>query len=220
VSKFRHVRFDLDDEERKAIYVDLVAASGRSRGDNVAAFFRATFAAWKNWRASGAEEVYVGYSPVVTVDTARILADLPGAHVLHVVRNPWSAYADTKKRPVPMPLDAYLRAWRTCQHEALLARRRWPDRVHVVRAEDVMADGVAALGPVCEALGLRAHDALAAPSWNADPLDEVFPWGTIRAATPAANRATAAELDAAEVEQVRALAWPFLDELGYADFPG
>ncbi len=32
----------------------------------------------------------------------KILTDLPQAHVLHVVRNPWSAYADTKKRPVPL----------------------------------------------------------------------------------------------------------------------
>ena len=217
VSKFRHVRFDLDDDERKAVYIELVTASGRSRANNIAAFFRATFATWKNWQASGAEQVYVGYSPIVTVDADRILDDLPGAHLLHVVRNPWSAYADTKKRPVPLTIDAYLQGWSTCQHHALLARRRHPERVHIVTAEDVMADAVAALGPVCRALGLEVLDSLATPSWNGESLDQVYPWGTIRSATPEANLATAHELSADEVEHVRAGAWPYLDELGYSD---
>jgi hypothetical protein len=164
------------------------------------------------------EQVYVGYSPIITVDAERILADLPGAHMLHVVRNPWSAYADTKKRPVPMGIDAYLLAWVTTQHHALLAQTRHPDRVHVVRAEDVMADGVAALTPVCQALGLDADSALAAPTWNGGPLDEVYPWGTIRSATPAANRATAAELSADEVERVTQATDQYLDRFGYRDF--
>ena len=67
--------------------------------NNVAAFFRATFDAWKDYQRTGRETVYVGYSPIIVVDAEKILRDLPQAHVLHVVRNPWSAYADTKKRP-------------------------------------------------------------------------------------------------------------------------
>ena len=59
--------------------------------DNVAAFFRATFDAWKDYNRTGEESWYVGYSPIIGVDTARILRDLPTAHVLHVVRNPWAA---------------------------------------------------------------------------------------------------------------------------------
>lgn len=220
VSKFRHVAFDLDDDERAGAYSRLIRASGRSRAANVAAFFRATFATWHDWRSSGDEQVYVGYSPIITVDAARILDDLPGAHVLHVVRNPWSAYADTKKRPVPMDIDAYLLAWATTQFHALLAQQRFPGRVHVVRAEDVMADSVAALAPVCEALGVEVHAALAVPSWNGEALHEVHPWGTIRAATTAANRAAAAELSDAEVARVRTAAWQYLDAFGYRDFLG
>ena len=84
--------------------------------------------------------MFVGYSPVVVVDAEKILNDLPGAHVLHVVRNPWSAYADTKKRPVPLSLDTYMLGWTLNQHFALLTRRRFPDRMHIVRAEDVMRE--------------------------------------------------------------------------------
>jgi hypothetical protein len=218
VSKFRHVAFELDDDERARHYVGHVRATGRSRGANVAAFFRATFEAWKDFRRSGREAVYVGYSPIITVDAEKIVGDLPGAHVLHVVRNPWSAYADTKKRPVPLSLAHYTLAWVLNQHHALLHRERHPDRVHVLRIEDVMADPRGTLGRLLGTLGLDAAPSLATPSWNGAPLEEVYPWGTIRRATPEANRATALELSPAERDEVRARTRPFLEALDYKSF--
>ncbi len=111
VSKFRHMPFDFSDDERCRIYQDYVQATGRSRARNVTAFFRATFDAWKDYRRTGRESVYVGYSPILVVDAETILTELPDAHFLHVVRNPWSAYADTKKRPVPLSLRHYFLGW-------------------------------------------------------------------------------------------------------------
>ena len=219
VSKFRHVEFDLDDDERGRLFVERVAARGRSRGNNVAAFYEATFQAWRNHRATGDEQVYVGYSPIIGVDGAKILEDLPGAHVLHVVRNPWSAYADTKKRPVPLSLDHYLLGWTLNQYFALLLRERYPDRFHVVRAEDVMADPAKTLGEVCQRLGLEGSDTLTYPSWNGEAIEQVYPWGTIRVPTPEANRATARELSLDEQEAIRQRCWQYIDVFGYVDFP-
>ena len=85
VSKFRHIPFDFSDDERCRIYIDYVKEACRGTGNNIAAFFRATFDAWKDYNRTGREAVYVGYSPIVTVDADKILADLPRAHVLHVV---------------------------------------------------------------------------------------------------------------------------------------
>lgn len=218
VSKFRHVPFDLSDNDRAARYARLVSASGRSRAHNVAAFFRATFEAWKDRRSSGREEIYVGYSPIVVVDADKILADLPNAHVLHVVRNPWSAYADTKKRPVPMGLEAYMLAWCVNQQHAVLFQKKYPDRVHIVRAEDVMADSAGTLGAVCEMLGVERTESLREPSWNGSPLSEVHPWGMIRKATLDANRATALELSEVEREEIRWRAWPYVERFGYEAF--
>jgi Sulfotransferase family len=218
VSKFRDWPFEFSDEERLALYADRIRSTGRSRAANVEAFFRATFAAWKDHRRSGREVVHVGYSPIVVVDGQAILADLAGAHILHVVRNPWSAYADTKKRPVPLSLESYMLGWSLNQRFALLLRHRHPDRVTIMRAEDVMADPGATLGRVCDRLGLGRDDALSAPSWNGRPLDEVYPWGTIRAPTPAANRATAEELTPEERERVAEHASPYLGLLQYGDF--
>jgi hypothetical protein len=218
VSKFRHEPFEMDDDERRDIYVDIVGHTERSRGGNVAAFFKATHKAWKDNAQTGEEEFYVGYSPIIVVDATKILDDLPQAHVLHVVRNPWSAYADTKKRPVPLGLADYVLRWTLNQHFALLHRERYPGRMHIVRAEDVMADPVGTLTSVLERLGLRGHESLGKPTWNGKELDEVYPWGTIRSATPDANRATAQELSEQEQQEVAQRAWQYLEVFGYEDF--
>jgi hypothetical protein len=218
VSKFRHMPFTFSDDERCEIYEREVHQSGRSRANNVAAFFRATFEAWKDFRRSGEQVVYVGYSPIIVVDADKILTELPQAHVLHVVRNPWSAFADTKKRPVPLSLKDYMLAWTLNQYHALTFRQRFPGRLHIVRIEDVLADSFKTLGAVCQAIGLRATDSLRRPTWNEGALDEIHPWGTIRTATPDANRATADELSAEEREEIRLYAAGYLDVFNYNTF--
>lgn len=218
VSKFRHMPFEMSDDERCRLYVDYVNRSSRSTGNNVAAFFRATFDAWKDYRRTGRETVYVGYSPIITVDTEKILRDLPQAHVLHVVRNPWSAYADTCRRPVPLNLENYLLGWTLTQYYALLSRERHPDRVHIVRLEDVVRDPKRTLGTVCEKLGLEASDSLRKVTWNGNELKEVYPWGTIRTPTPEANLATAKELRPEQIEEIRLRARPYLEAFDYASF--
>jgi hypothetical protein len=218
VSKFRHVELDMDDDERMARYVQHVKATGRSAANNVGAFFQATFEAWRNCSRSGRESLYVGYSPIFVVDAVKCLTQMPNAHVLHVVRNPWSAYADTKKRPMPLSLEHYMLGWTMNQYFALLYRNQFPDRLHIVRAEDIMADPTGTLGQVCTKLGLDVADSLAAPSWNGVELAEVYPWGTIRRATPEANRATAHELSGDEQGAVREYAWQYLDAFDYRSF--
>jgi hypothetical protein len=218
VSKFRHMPFDLSDDERCAIYQEHVNTTGRSRANNVAAFFRATFDAWKDYRRTGEQSVYVGYSPIIVVDAEKILTEMPDAHFLHVVRNPWSAYADTKKRPVPLSLHHYMLGWTLNQYHALLCKERFPDRLHIVRAEDVMADSYRTLGAICESLGLEPADSLRTPTWNGVELEEVYPWGTLRKVTPEANRATAEELSPHERDEIRSYVWQYLDTFDYRGF--
>jgi hypothetical protein len=218
VSKFRHIQFDMNDDERMKFFAEHVKKSGRSAANNVSAFFQATFDAWKNYKKTGEQTVYVGYSPIIVVDADKILSQMPQAHFLHVVRNPWSAYADTKKRPVPLSLEHYMLGWTLNQYYALLLKEKYPDRLHIVRTEDVMADPKATLGAVCEKLGLEKTDSLKTPSFNGEPLQEVYPWGTIRKATPEANLATANELSEQEKAAVREYCWQYLDSFDYRSF--
>lgn len=218
VSKFRDWPFDFSDDARRDRFVELVGGGPRSTGGNVGAFFRATFDVWNDFRRSNREIAYVGYSPIIVVDAARIISDMPHASILHVVRNPWSAYADTKKRAVPLGLDTYMLGWVLNQYHAVLARERFPGRVHIVRLEDVLADPAAALAAPLRSIGASPNDLPGIPSWNRQTLQQVYPWGTIRTPSVAANRATADELNMDEVNAVRLGAGPYLDLFGYTKF--
>jgi hypothetical protein len=104
------------------------------------------------------------------------------------------------------------------QYYALLFQKQYPDRVHVVRAEDVMRDSKATLAPICEKLGLEPADSLKKFTWNGQSLKEVYPWGTIRTPTPEVNLATAKELNSTQIEEIRARACPYLETFDYKNF--
>jgi Sulfotransferase family len=218
VSKFRDYPMDFSDDDRKARFLKLMEGTPRSRAAIVAAFFTASFDAWKDYRRSGREHVYVGYSPIIAVDAEKILEDLPEAHVLQVVRNPWSAFADTLKRAVPLSLAHYMTGWNVCQEAALAAQAVHPDRLHILRFEDIVEDPEGVLGKVCQALGVGVEASLRQPSWNGTPLTEVYPWGTIRTPTPDANRATAKELDSEQESAIRRRTGHLLKHFGYEAF--
>jgi len=218
VSKFRHLPFDFSDDQRCELYQQYIKSSGRSRANNVAAFFRATFDAWKDYKKTKTQKVYVGYSSIVVVDADKILSDFNQAQVLHVVRNPWSAYADTKKRPMPLSLENYMLGWTLNQYHALLYKNKYPDRLHIVRLEDELADPQKVLGEICKKIGIKESASLAAPSWNANPLEEIYPWGTIRKATREDNYATDKELSLDEREEIRSRTWQYLKIFNYQKF--
>lgn len=219
VSKFRDWPFDLDDDRRGQRFVQLTETYGRSRPGNVLSFFEATFDCWQDLVRSGNERYMVGYSPVLVIDAELILSELADAQFVHVVRNPWSAYSDTTRRPVPLALRAYVGQWVLNQHLASAAKARFPQRMHIVRLEDLVADPSDALAPICVALGIEpGSSALQRPSWNGSGIEQVYPWGTIRTATTEANRATADELSDSDKDEIRRLAGPWLDLLGYSDF--
>jgi hypothetical protein len=208
----------MSDRDRKEAFLRIMAGRERTRPALVEAFFRSSAEAWRDYAGSGREHTHVGYSPIIVVDADKIVTDLPGAHVLHVVRNPWSAYGDTKKRPVPLSLPHYITGWCTNQMAALTYSAMFPDRVHVLRFEDMVADPVRVLGRFLGKLGIGSSPTLGQPSWNGNALAEVYPWGTVRIPTPAANRATAEELTAAEVDEIRVRAGVLLESFGYTDF--
>jgi hypothetical protein len=56
------------------------------------------------------------------------------------------------------------------------------------------------------------------PSWNGSRLEEVYPWGTIRKATPQANVAAMEQLSERERDEIASLSRLMLKELGYDRF--
>lgn len=217
-SKFRDYPMAMDDKERKALFVSYMKGKERTTANLVEAFFRASAAAWKDSCRSGKERIYVGYSPIIVVDADKIVTDCPEAHVLHVVRNPWSAYADTKKRAVPLSLAHYITGWCLNQQAALTFTEKYPGRVHILRFEDIIVDPVRVLSDLLAKVGAGKSETLGKPTWNAQVLKQVYPWGTIRTPTPAANLATANELSPAEKDEIRTRTRTLLGILEYESF--
>ncbi len=217
-SKFRHADLRIDEGERKQRFVQCMQGKPRSRANAMEAFFRSTFDSWKNVRKTGQEKACLGYSPVMVLDTEKIFADFPNGHVIHVVRNPYSGYADTKKRPFPLSLERYTWTWNLCQHMALTYAERFPGQFHVLRFEDLVADPKAAMTKLCAQLDLSFSDTCLHPSWNGGRLEEVYPWGTIRTPTPEANIATMNLLNDDEKARIESLSIVMQRLLGYEQF--
>ncbi len=217
-SKFRDCGLQMDEKDRIAAFIRACAGRPLNRTTFVHAYFRSTFEAWKNLRQTGDEQYYVGYNPVQVLDTDKILADFPDGHVVHVVRNPYSGYADTSKRPFPLGIRRYAWTWNLAQHMALTYREKYPERFHLVRFEDLVSDAAKTMEVLCARLGIRMSENCLYPSFNGVRLEQVYPWGTIRIPTPEANLATANELSAAQKREIRTETQVMLRALGYENF--
>lgn len=216
-SKFKDAGFDFNENDRRADFVKFMEGKERTRANLVDAFFHSTFSAWKNLKRSGKEKAYLGYSPVIGFDGEKMVKDFPKGHVIHVVRNPYSGYADTKKRPFPLSLHRYAWTWNFMQQMALTFENRFPKNFHVIRFEDLVADPKKTMTGLCKKLGLSYSPATLYPSWNGVKMESVYPWGTIRTPTTEANIATLKELSKKEHAEMASLTIVMRDVLGYGN---
>lgn len=215
LSKFRDANIELNESERKRRFVNILENKQRTRANIIAAFFQATFDTWTNLNKSGQEKIYVGYSPIIVVDAEKILADFPNAHIIHVVRNPYSAYSDTKRRPFPLSVRRYTIIWNLVQHIALTYATKFENNIHILRYEDIISDPNLHLSSLAEKLNLPFSDSLIYPSWNGKRLNNVYPWGTIGKPTQKANIEAMKKLSEYERAEIRSLSTIMLEALGY-----
>jgi hypothetical protein len=214
-SKFKDAQMDINEADRRSDFLAFMEGKERTRANLVDAFFHASFSSWKNLSRTGKEKAYVGYSPVIGLDGEKMVKDFPNGHVIHVVRNPWSGYADTKKRPFPLSLQRYAWTWNFMQEMALTYAERFPKNFHVIRFEDLVADTKKTMNGLCKKLGLSSSPNVLYPSWNGVKMESVFPWGTIRTPTTEANIATMKELNKQETAEMRSLTVVLRRVLGY-----
>ncbi len=190
-----------------------------SRAHVVEAYFRSFFDAWENLNTSGKETHYVGYNPGMVADTDKLFADFPSAHVIHVVRNPFSAYADYLKRPYgQQTLEEYLLAYNVAHHMAVNYSVKYPGRFHVVRLEDFLLDKRATLSPILERIGIPWDDSLLYPSFNGKVLETLPPWGTVEKPTAEYNESQAASLAPDVRARIRAECALLVDVFQYTRF--
>ena len=186
-----------------------------TRAKIVEAFYRSTFQAWKNYKASGKEEIYVGYNPVQIFDADKIITDFPDCKIIHVVRNPYSAYAETKHRPAPLSLSRYIQTWNMVQLFATNFANVYPKNVIIVKFEDLVENPKKFFTGLCEKLGIEFSDTMLYPSWNGKKLDNIYPWGTVQYTTVKYNLEKMKELSKDEHDQIKALTSYFNEHFGY-----
>lgn len=191
---------------------------GYFRHHYIEAFFRSTFDAWKNRASSGAETHYVGYSPPILFGADKFFADFPEGQMVHIIRNPWSGYSDTIKRPFPFILTKYCQVWNMTQLTALTYAQKYKGRFHIVRYEDLIANKQQVMDGLVTSLGLPLSDKVYYPSFDSKPLEQVYPWGTIKTPTSEANLATAHELIDDIKGKVLIESHVLIGMLGYNDF--
>lgn len=215
VSKFKKVDIQINDKERKKIFLQQVKNKERNRRNIISAFFISTFLAWKNYRKTGKEIAYVGYSPIIGVDAEKIFIDFPNANIIHIVRNPYSSFAETKRRPVPYSIKRYAQTWNISQLYALNFSNKFPRQFHLVKFEDLINNPKKFFMNLTKKIGISYSKNLEYPSWNGAKLDSVYPWGTIRLPTPAANTNTLNELSKEEYKEIKSQTTTINKLLGY-----
>jgi len=217
MSKFKDVDIKLVDKERKRIFVKLMGKNF-TRAKVVESFYRSTFLAWKNYKKSGKEEIYVGYNPVQILDAEKIISDFPEAKIVHIVRNPFSAYAETKHRPAPLSLQRYINTWNTTQLFAINYQKLFPENIIIVKFEDLIENPKKFFQPLCRKLGIKFEESLLFPSWNKEKLENQYPWGTIQYPTVKYNLEKVKELSKKEYDEVKKLTSYFNEYFGYSKF--
>jgi hypothetical protein len=219
VSKFRNAEFDVNDDHRLELFIAHLKGKELSRPNIMEAFYVSTFKAWKKFNRSGKEKCYVGYSPIIGVDGDKIIEDYKGnGVVLHIMRNPFSAYGDTSKRPVPHNIAHYMTGWTLNQYYARYYAEKYPRNFFILRFEDIIKNPKKVLGGFLEKIGLDPDsDTLKYPSWNGNKMKEVYPWGTIKIPTEEVNIKTAKELTKAQIGEIYDRTKQYIEICDYKD---
>jgi len=218
-SKFRDADLQLDEADRIQAFKEYLNGKSISRKNIIAAFFTATFKAWRNYYNPNSDtSAYVGYSPAIGIDAGRIVKDFPDARIVHVVRNPFSAYRDTKRRPFPQPLERYLVTWNIYHSTAAMYASQYPENVIIVRYEDLVADKETFFRNLCPRLGIKFDESLLYPSWNGVELKgDIAPWGTVLRSNKDYNESIISELTPEDRKLIANATRPLAAHFGYPE---
>lgn len=216
-SKFKDADLLMDEKNRKDAFVRFLGEKPYTRKKVIEAFFKSTFAAWENYYVTPNEDmVYVGYSPAIGIDSDRMVKDFPNIKIIHIVRNPFSAYRDTKRRPFPQPLSKYLITWNIYHSTVEMYAKMYPNNVRIFRYEDLVADKSKFMHEMAEFIGVDFSEAMLYPSWNGKEIkDMIAPWGTVLKSDENYNKQIIDELTETEKNQISYATAALAKHFGY-----
>lgn len=218
-SKFQDIVFEFDEKKRFNEFNRILSEPQPTPKDIVIAFFASTFSAWKNYNdGARKKKYYVGYSPIIGIDVERMVKDIPDIKVIHIVRNPFSAYAETKKRPFPLSMHRYINSWKIIQLMLLDFKGKYPRNLKIYRYEDLISNTHKIMNDISKFLGISFNSSMLRTSFNGNELQSVFPWGTISSPTVDENQEIALTLNGEEKIEILRSCKLLLNELEYESF--
>lgn len=216
-SKFRDVNLKLDEKNRIEHFSRELGSPPYFRRQVIKAFFKSTFNAWENCYAKpGDQSFYVGYSPSIGIDSDRLIRDFPNIKIIHIVRNPFSAYRDTKRRPFPQSISRYMITWNIYHSTVEMYAKLFPDNVRIFRYEDLVADKDSFMRNLAAFVGVPFDKSMLYPSWNGENIEhDIAPWGTVLRSTEEYNIKIIDELSKDEKEIISASTKALAVHFGY-----
>ena len=222
-SKFKNVNLDLNEKDRKQFFKNFLGVKGPFfRAKVIEAFFYSTFKSWRNYHTEINDSMtYVGYSPTIGIDADRLVKDFPEIKLLHIIRNPFSAYRDTKRRPFPQSINRYMITWNIYHSTVEMFQNLYPKNVKIFRYEDMLEDKELFMKDASKFMEIEYDESMLYPSWNGVEIkNDIAPWGTVLKTTKDYNIQLISELNEKELHHIvsatSALAKHFkYDEIDY-----
>ena len=190
--------FPVDVDGWRKSFESLIDASS-DPGQVVSAWLAAFFASWRDGPGS-ARRTVVGHCPVLALDWELVVADLPDAHMLHVVRSPFASFADTKRRRPGMSAEGFAARWSLVNTVAALHAARRPDQFRIVQYDALLQRPREEMTGIAEWLGIEFDEALLTPMWNRALLPAMGPFGGVPVNDAEYERANIGGLDAIDRE--------------------
>lgn len=217
-SKFKNCGMKMSEKDRKDFFLIILnnklGDGPLKRSDYVQAYFDSTFLSWKNYHNKINVNFWVGYNPQMIMDTDKVFQDFPEAHVIHIIRSPFAAYADHLTRPFPTSIETYCKLWNTTQLYALNYSGKYTN-FNIIRIEDFFQDKKRIMKSLCEGIGIKYDPILLYPSFNAKKLTSLPPWGAVKEPTLKYNKEAAARLTKDQIKKISIECAFMLNRLDY-----
>jgi hypothetical protein len=108
--------------------------------------------------SKGISETCIGFKEVWGTEfSSALLQGISNSKCLIIVRDPRAVVASKNSTDEPYPIFFLARQWRKIAFLANKLQQYYPERVHIIRYEDLITDPKLESGKMCEFIGLEMH---------------------------------------------------------------
>jgi hypothetical protein len=168
----RYVPFSLPPALQRRLFLDEVERRSpiESEREILNCYMTSLFNAWlDNRNLYGSDKRWVvAFSPrrAWGEGLERLFGIYPDGRLISILRDPLGWYASAQRRSQATQPEELLEVWKRSVAQMLDASRRYPERVFIVRFEELVLETEAAMRRLASFLGIYYHPQLAVPTFN------------------------------------------------------